>query len=159
MGTASERKQPVRSFADVRLLTGVPPSDVQEYDQLSFDGLERAEEKEVEIDNCKVTKSPVYKKVGDGATWNCTVEYQMDLWHQEDFGGFMLHASQNAETASALKLKLGDMVLVRGVPWIQHITLRGGKVQTVHHLNVTDIQIISRAPRQKSERRQQVSLL
>jgi hypothetical protein len=143
----TERKQPVRSFADVRLLTGMPESDVQEYDQMTFDSVDKAAEKELEVDNCKVTKTPVYKKVGDSASWNCTVEYQRDLWHQEDFSAFMLHASQNADTASALKLKLNDLVLVRGIPWIQHITLRGGRVQTVHHLNVTDIQIISRAPR------------
>jgi len=153
MGIAQERKKPL-SFADVapRLVASSPA--VPGYNQMTFEGVE-TETQEVEIDNCKVTKQPTSRKTESGSVWGCTVEYQQDLWHQEDFGVFVLHASTNAEIAYALKLKVNDLLLVRGVPWIQRITLRGGNVQTINHMNVTDIHIISRAPRVTGTRRRQ----
>jgi hypothetical protein len=154
MGATSERK-PHTSFADVAMYPLAPSSDVQGYDQLNFEGIGATEQQEIAIDNCKVTKQPHYKHSADGASWGTTVEYQRDLWHQENLGSFVLHATQNAEKAHTLKLKVNDLLLVRGVPWIQHISLRGGKVQTINHINVTDIEIISRAPRQPTARRRQ----
>ena len=153
MSAVSERKRP-RSFADVAPRLVAPSGDTQEFNQLTFEGVE-VEKKEVEIDNCKVIKQPHYKHSADGASWSSTVEYQRDLWHQEELGSFILHATQNAEKAQALKLKLNDSILVRGVPWDQHVTLRGCKVKTINHINVTDIEIISRAPRQPTARRRQ----
>src|SRR5712691_11290195 len=153
MSSIRERKTP-RSFADVSLHSVAPPaSDVQEYDQLTFEGVE-TKTKEIEIDNLKITKQPISRKTETGSVWGCTVEYQQDLWHQEDLGVFVLHASTNAEAAQALKLRVNDLLLVRGVPWTQRITLRGGNVRTINHLNVTDIQIISRAQRGAGARRQ-----
>jgi hypothetical protein len=153
MSRVPERKTP-RSFADVApRLVAPPASDMQEYDQLTFEGVE-TQTKEIEIDNLQITKQPTTRKTETGSVWGCTVAYQQDLWHQEDFGVFVLHASHHAETAQALKLKVNDLLLVRGVPWTQRITLRGGNVQTIHHINVTDIHIISRAPRGAGARRQ-----
>jgi len=153
MSAVRERKT-LLSFADVAVVSGVPESDVQGYDQLTFETV-GVEKQETEIDNCKITKQPHIKHSADGTSWSCTVEYQQDLWHQEDLGSFVLHAQQNAEKAQALKLKVNDLVLVRGVPWVQHITLRGGRVQTINHINVTDIHVITRAPRQPTIRRRQ----
>jgi len=152
MSTVHERKKP-RSFADVspRLLT--PSSDGPGYNQLTFEGVE-AERQEVEIENLQIIKQPLTRKTEHGSVWGCTVEHQQDLWHQEDLGVFVLHASTNAEMAQALKLRVNDLLLVRGVPWTQRITLRGGNVQTINHLNVTDIHVLSRAPRQAGARRQ-----
>jgi hypothetical protein len=151
--SVSERKRP-RSFADVALHAVAPSGDTQEFNQLTFEGVE-VEKKEVEIDNCKIVKQPALRKAESSSVWGCTVEYQQDLWHQEDYGSFVLHAQQNAEKAAALKLKVNDIILVQGVPWTQHITLRGGNMKTINHINVTDIEIVSRAPRGAGVRRQQ----
>lgn len=142
---AAERKKRVQSFADVAGRVSPPSSDVQELSQLRFEGLGTAE-KEVTIENLQVMKLPQVKKVHDSIEWSCSVSYQPDLWHQEDYGYLMLHALHNADAAIALRLKAGDLLHVRGVPWVQRLELRGGKVTIMHHLNVTDMVIMKRAP-------------
>jgi hypothetical protein len=74
----SERKKPVRSFADVADRTTPPSSDVV-YSQLSFEGLETIERKEVTIENLEVSKLPQVKKVEDRIEWSCAVSYSRDL--------------------------------------------------------------------------------
>ena|SRR5947209_8005348 len=145
MGTLHERKQRV-SFADVANHARLPSSDVQEFNQLGFEGLDRAEHQEVTIENLQVLKLPQVKKIGGSIEWSCSVVYEVDLWHQEDYGEFVLHALHNADTAIALRVKPHDLLSVRGVAWEQHIDLRGGKRKTIHHLNVTDLVMLKRAP-------------
>src|SRR5436309_2418335 len=94
MGRVTERKK-LLSFADVADRTAPPSSDVQGYDQLNFEGLATEEKKEVTIENLAVTKLPQVKKMKDRFEWSCTVSYQRDLWHQEDYGELVLHALHN----------------------------------------------------------------
>jgi hypothetical protein len=98
-------------------------------------------------------KPPHIKKVNGGHEWGCTVEYQRDLWHQEEYGVFVLHASQTADLAAGLKLKQRDLIKVRGISWVQEVTLRGGRVHEVQHMNVQDIEVMKRAPRMPTRRR------
>ena len=152
MPAKSERKK-LLSFADVADRSPIPDSDVA-YNQLGFEGLETAESKEVTIENLEVSKLPQVKKVqNSGVEWTCSVSYQRDLWHQEDYSDFLLHALHNADRAIALRLKLRDVVQVTGVPWDQKVELRGGKEKIIHHLNVTDMMIMKRAPAQSPTRR------
>ena len=153
MGAVHERKKLV-SLADVANRSGVPSSDVQGYDQLGFEGLDRAEKQEVTIENLQVVKLPQVKKIGGSYEWSCSVVYQQDLWHQEDYGEFVLHALHNADAALALRIKTNDLLSVRGVRWDQRIDLHSGKRKTIHHLNVTDLVILKRAPVQTASRRQ-----
>ena len=153
MGAIKERKKLV-SFADVANHAGVPAADVQGYDQLGFEGLDHEENQEVAIENLQVVKLPQVKKIGDKYEWSCSAAYQQDLWHQEDYTDFVLHALHNADAAIALRVKPHDLLSVRGVAWEQGIDLRGGKRKTIHHLNVTDLVIQKRAPVQPASRRQ-----
>ena len=153
MASTSERKK-LLSFADVANRSGLPSSDVQGYDQLGFEGLDHAEKQEVTIENLQVVKLPQVKKIGGSYEWSCSVSYKVDLWHQEDYGEFVLHALHNADAAIALRIKTNDLLSVRGIPWEQQINLRGGKRKTIHHLNVTDLVILKRAPLQTASRRQ-----
>ncbi|MFL5626481.1 MAG: hypothetical protein ACJ788_12900 [Ktedonobacteraceae bacterium] len=145
MASTSERKK-LLSFADVANRSGLPSSDVQGYDQLGFEGLVTDEKKEVTIENLEVTKLPQVKKIKDSFEWSCTVSYRQDLWHQENYTEFVLHALHNTDAAIALRLKPRDLVQVTGVPWDQRIDLRGGKSKIIHHLNVTDMVMMKRAP-------------
>src|SRR5437764_1173658 len=108
MGAVPERKKLI-SFADVAPRLVAASSDGQGYNQLTFEGVE-TETQEIEIENLQIIKQPTSRKTETGSVWGCTVAYQKDLWHQEDFGVFVLHASTNAETAQALKLKLNDVL-------------------------------------------------
>lgn len=145
----SERKKLV-SFADVRV---EPDPGMQGFNQLTFDALSSPEQEMREIENLLIIKPPHIKKVNGGHEWGCTVEYQRDLWHQEEYGVFVLHASQTADLAAGLKLKQRDLIKVRGVPWTQEVTLRGGRVHEVQHINVQDIEVMKRAPRVSTRRR------
>jgi len=153
MGAVNERKQ-YHSFADVADRVGLPASDVQGYNQLGFEGLDRAEKQEVTIENLSVVKLPQVKKSGGSYEWSCSVSYQQDLWHQEDYGEFVLHALHNADAAIALRVKTHDLLSVRGVAWEQQVQLRSGKGKTIYHLNVTDLVIQKRAPGKPASRRQ-----
>ena len=112
----TERKKQVRSFADVADRAAPPSTDVQGYNQLGFEGLATAETKEVSIENLRVLKLPQVKKVDGRIEWSCNVAYQPDLWHQEAYSEFVLHALHNADAAIALRLKPRDLVQVTGVP-------------------------------------------
>lgn len=153
MSAVHERKK-LLSFADVVNRFGVPASDVQGYDQLGFEGLDSLEHQEVTVENLQVLKLPLVKKVQDRYEWSCTVAYQRDLWHQEDYSEFVLHAMHNADAAIALRIKPNDLLSVRGVTWEQQVHFRGGTVKTMHHLNVTDLVIQKRAPVHMATRRQ-----
>ena len=153
MSAVNERKK-LRSFADVAHRSGVPVADVQGYDQLGFEGLDSLEHQEVTVENLQVVKLPQVKKVQDRYEWSCSVSYQPDLWHQEDYTDFVLHALHNADAAIALRIKPHDLLSVRGVGWEQHVDLRGGTRKTIHHLNVTDLVIQKRAPGKPASRRQ-----
>jgi Zn-finger protein len=152
MASTSERKKQVKSFADVADRSDILQSDVQGYNQLGFEGLDTGENKEVTIENLEITKLPQVKKVDGRIAWSCGVSYQRDLWHQEDYSELVLHALHNASAAIALRLKLRDVVQVTGIMWDQKIDLRGGKTKTIHHLNVTDMVIMKRAPAQTARR-------
>ena len=153
MSAVNERKK-LRSFADVANRSGVPAADVQSYNQLGFEGLATDEKKEVTIENLEVTKLPQVKKIKDSFEWSCTVSYRQDLWHQENYTEFVLHALHNTDAAIALRLKPRDLVQVTGVPWDQKVELRRGTVKTIHHLNVTDMAIMKRAPALPARRKQ-----
>src|SRR5947209_2756943 len=149
MSAVNERKQ-LRSFADVAHRSGVPTADVQGYDQLGFEELGSLEHQEVTIENLQVVKLPQVKKVQDRYEWSCSVSYQRDLWLQEDYSQFVLHAMHNADAAIALRIKPNDVLSVRGVTWEQQVHFRGGTIKSIHHLNVTDLVIQKRAPVQSA---------
>src|SRR5205823_4292385 len=119
---SSERKKRVQSFADVADQTPPLSADVA-YNQLGFEGLDSGETKEITIENLAVSKLPLVKKVDNRIEWSCSVSYQPDLWHQEEYSELVLHALHNADAAIALRLKLNDLIKVTGVPWEQRIEL------------------------------------
>lgn len=141
----SERQKP-RSFADVQARLQ-PAGEPQAFNQLTFDALTPPEQQELEIENCLVIQPPHMKKVDGSQEWGCTVAYQRDLWHLEEYGTVVLHAQQNAKLAAGLKLKVNDFIKVRGIPWTQEVTLQNGQTHTVNHLIVQDIQVMPPAPR------------
>src|SRR5437588_4621969 len=128
MSAVNERKK-LRSFADVAHRAGMPAADVQGYNQLGFEGLGSSEHQEVTIENLQVLKLPQVKKVQDRYEWSCTVSYQRDLWHQEDYSELVLHAMHNADAAITLRIKPNDVLAVRGIAWEQLVHFRGGTIK------------------------------
>ena len=126
-----------------RLRHQFPGADVVEYNQLHFEGLDVPTE-EVEVERLLVTSPPVVKKRPEGDEWVCKVTYQRDLWHQEEYYSFLLHARQNFEQVRSLKIRKGETLSVRGTPWKQEIPLHGGGVQVMNHLNVAEVRVTSR---------------
>lgn len=112
--------------------------------QLTFEALDLPTPK-IELDNCRVTAPPHTRKIGEKNEWVCDIAYQTDLWHQEDFGSFTLHTAEQAEEAQKKRLKTGDLIAISGVPWTQEVTLQSGEIKTFNHVNITHIEIVSRA--------------
>ncbi len=135
------QKQPVSP--DVSEQTGSPHTDVTAYNQLRFEGLD-VPTVEVEVARLLVTSPPLIKKRPDGDEWVCKVTYQRDLWHQEEYYSFVLHATKQFEQVKSLKIRKGETLSVRGTPWKQEIPLHGGGVKIINHLNVTEVQVTSR---------------
>jgi hypothetical protein len=125
--------------------SGVPPADVATYNQLLFEELEVKTE-EVEIGRLLVTAPPLVKKSKDGTDeWICKVTYQRDLWHQEEYYSFVLHARHNFEEVKSLKIRKGETLQVRGTPWQQELPLHGGGMRVINHINVATVEVTSRA--------------
>ncbi len=129
---------------DVSEQAGIPRTDVAAYNQLRFEGLD-VPTVEVEVARLLVTSVPVVKKRPEGNEWVCQVTYQRDLWHQEEYYSFVLHATKQFEQVRSLKIRKGETLSVRGTPWKQEIPLHGGGVNVINHINVVDVQVSSRA--------------
>ncbi len=70
-----------------------------------------------------------------------------DLFHQEQNDTYQLHATTYATEVKRKRLKPGDVVTITGIPSTQRITLQNGTTQEVKHLAVSELLVISRAPR------------
>lgn len=160
-----KKRRKKSSFADIKgLEEKIPPG----FHQTSFFGdsdsspaadvmpllPDSGKEDEVTIENCRLASDPLFtektvrrKKI---AEWSVTVMLLPDLWHTEE-GTVELHALGNAEKANKLGLKAGDTVDVTGVRWSQRVQFgdtQSGREETMKHMNVTNITIIRKAPRQ-----------
>src|SRR5689334_16467527 len=110
------RQHPQLVSPDVSEQTGSPPADGATYTQLPFEGLD-VPTVEVEVARLLVTSAPVVKKRPEGNEWVCKVTYQRDLWHQEEYYSFVLHATKQFEQVKRLKIRKGETLSVRGTPW------------------------------------------
>ena len=138
------QNQPLPASPDVSDPDPASRADVVEYTQLQFDGLD-VPTVEVEVARLLVTSAPVVKKRPDGNEWVCKVTYQRDLWHQEEYYSFVLHATKQFEQVKSLKIRKGETLSVRGTPWKQKIPLHGGGVNVINHINVSEVTVTSRA--------------
>ncbi len=136
------QKQP--GSPDVSDPAPTPRTDVAAYNQLRFEGLD-VPTVEVEVARLLVTSAPVVKKRPEGNEWVCQVTYQRDLWHQEEYYSFVLHARQHLEEVKRLKIRKGETLSVRGTPWKQEIQLTGGGMRVINHINVAFVEVTSRA--------------
>jgi hypothetical protein len=115
--------------------------------QLSFEGLAGREPEPIVVEHCIVTSEPIYSKLKKGAVWECAVHVSPDLFHQEQDDIYQLHATIYATEAKKKRLRPGDIVTVIGTLSIQRIALQNGTTQEVKHLAVTELLVVSRAPR------------
>ncbi len=123
------------------------PGQEQQYSQLHFEAWEDHPTPEMTLDYCIVTTQPTYAKNGKGYVWDCAIYAPPDLLNQDRNETYHLHASNYAQEANKKRLKPGDVVLLTGVPWTQDIVLQGGETQTLNHLTVSEIVVVSRAAR------------
>src|SRR3989442_13654889 len=103
-----------------------PHHGTTSYNQLLFEGLEETQPHTIAVDNVRGDSTLVLKKQGVEDEWICAVEYQRDLWHQEEHGLFLLHSTQHSEEIKRLRIRPGEMLAVEGVLWKQHVPLQGG---------------------------------
>jgi hypothetical protein len=121
--------------------------DEADLHQLSFEGLAGGEPEPMVVEHCIVTSEPVYAKQKKGAVWECAVHVSPDLFHQEQDDTYQLHATTYATEAKKKRLRPGDIVTVTGTLSIQRIALQNGTTQEMKHLAVTELLVVSRAPR------------
>ena len=105
----------------------------------------------VEYGNCTVMNEPkkTVLKNGTLSIWECTIEVHPDLFHMEQAGTYYLHAQQEkAALAQKARLKPGDRAMITALPLpSQEVILGNGEKQVFKHLAVTNILVLSRAPR------------
>jgi hypothetical protein len=117
------------------------------FQQLAFEGLAELEPEPIVVEHCIVIQAPTYHKNKQGTLWECVVYAPPDLFHQEQNDTYQLHATTYANEAKKKRLKPGDVVTVTGILSTQHIALQNGTTQEIKHLAVSDVLIVSRAPR------------
>ncbi len=103
---------------------------------------------EITLERCVITAQPSYTKKGKGYLWDCIVQALPDLFNQEQHDTYHLHAATYAKEANKQHVQPGDVVRLTGIPSTQEITLQGGQTHTINHLTVSEVKVISRAPRQ-----------
>ncbi len=115
--------------------------------QLSFEGLAGREPEPIVVEHCIVTSEPIYVKQKKGAVWKCAVHAPPDLFHQEQDDTYQLHATIYATEAKKKRLRPGDVVTVTGTMSMQRIALQNGTTHEIKHLAVSNLLVVSRAPR------------
>jgi hypothetical protein len=119
----------------------------EEYQQLLFAGLEQEKQEEVIIENAVVESLPIWKKHGSSYEWGCVVSCPPDIFNQERNDSYEVLARTYALEAKKKRLRPGDVVTLKGLPYTQEIeTAKEGK-KIVKHLVVSAIDVISRAKR------------
>lgn len=105
----------------------------------------------IEYGNCTVMNEPKLTRLKNGTLliWECTIEVHPDLFHMEQAGTYYLHAQQEkAAMAQKARLKPGDRAQISAIPLpTQEVILGNGEKQVFNHLSVTNILVLSRAPR------------
>jgi hypothetical protein len=119
------------------------------YDQPTLEGCATDSGAELVLENCVVITEPRFDKTRSRWEWLCGIHAGADLWNPERNDTYMLHAQrEESRMASGLRLRPGDRVGIKGVALPrQEVTLSGGGTQVLNHLYVSEIQVISRAPR------------
>jgi hypothetical protein len=123
------------------------PGANAEYQQLTFGEWEAAPVAEITLDRCIITAQPTYSKKGKGFLWDCVVQALPDLFNQDENTVYHLHATAFAKEANKRHLQPGDVVQLMGIPSTQELTLQGGETQIIHHLHISALTVLSRAPR------------
>ncbi len=125
-----------------------PPPE-QAYQQMSFDEVENLPTPEIILDRCMVTAPPTYVKKGKGHLWDCIV-HTLPVWFDLDQDTeYQLHATTYASKANKEHIKPGDMVAVAGIPYTQEIIKQDETTQVLHHLTISKLTVIDRAPEPK----------
>lgn len=124
------------------------PEEVEaQYHQLTFAAMEAFTPEVITLERCQVTTPPTYSKKGNGYLWDCVVQVLPDLFNQEQNGTYHLHAATYAKEANRKRVQPGDILLLRGIPSTQELPLQSGETQTITHLALSEITVLSRAPR------------
>ena len=122
-------------------------SEQEEYQQLLFAGLEQEKREEVIVENAVVESLPIWKKQGNGYEWGCVVYCPPDIFNQERSDTYEVHARTYALEAKKKRLRPGDVIMLKGLPYTQEIeTAKAGR-KAVKHFVVSAIEVISRAKR------------
>ncbi len=105
----------------------------------------------VEYGNCTVMNEPKLTRLKNGSLliWECIIAVSPDLFHMEQAGTYYLHAQQEkAAMAQKARLKPGDRTMITALHLpTQEVILGNGEKQVFNHLAVTNILVLSRAPR------------
>lgn len=117
------------------------------YQQMTFEAMEGLAPPEITLERCVVTVLPTYRKKGQGYQWECVVKELPDLFNQESEETYHLHAATYAKEAHSKRLRPGDVLQLWGVISTQELPLQSGETETLHHLTVSKIAVLKRAPR------------
>jgi hypothetical protein len=117
------------------------------YSQPTLEGLETEAKTEVLLENCVVAARPIYKKVGSGHEWQCSLYALPDIFHQDRDELVEAHATNYAEMANKKRLRPGDRVVLKGLLSQQELALENGETRTVNYIRVSDIAVIEKAER------------
>jgi hypothetical protein len=119
----------------------------EEYQQLLFAGLEQEKQEEVTLENAVVQSLPIWKKQDKSYEWGCSIFCPPDIFNQDRSDTYEVHSRTYALEAKKKRLRPGDVVTLKGMPYTQEIeTAKEGR-KTVKHFVVSAIDVISRAKR------------
>jgi hypothetical protein len=118
----------------------------EEYQQLLFAGPEHEKLEEVTLENAVVQSLPTWEKHGKSYEWGCSIYWPPDIFNQERNDSYEVHARTYALEAKKKRLRPGDVVTIKGMPYTQELETAKGK-KTINHFTVSVIEVISRAKR------------
>ena len=100
------------------------------------------------FENVVVETLPIWKNLQrSGNEWHCRMYAQPDLFNQERSDYFEVHARSYAKEAKKKDLRPGDVVTLTGIQKTQEIKLADGRLETIKHITVSQIDVLSRAKR------------
>jgi len=125
--------------------TGEMPRFVQP----ALEGWETEQPPEIEFGNCLVTSPVTFRKRVKGNLWQCHIQVEPDLLHQDQEGEYEAVAQQaDADMANSNHLRPGDRALMRGVVLPPTtITLANGEITTINRFAVTGIEVLAHSRR------------
>ena len=121
--------------------------DQDRYIQPSLAGFEEEMREETLLEHVVVETLPTLKQRKKGVEWDCQVYAPPDIFNQERSVFYEVHARSYAREAKKKNLRPGDIVTLTGVQETQEIELADGSKQTINHITVSNIDVLSRAKR------------